>query len=158
MQRALYPLSLHDALPISDLIAHRLEGRPDVRASRLVLAEDVVMAEGELEEAEAVGPAAARLLGAAVAGEAGDHGDVRVDGMPDGHALALEGLVVVVDPGLGLGGIDEGESQGADAELSGEVDGLAIGAGDPDGRVGLLHRLGHHVALAHRDELALKAG
>jgi len=116
------------------------------------------MAEGELEEAETVGPAAAGLLGAAVAGEAGDHGDVRVDGMPDGHALALEGLVVVVDPGLGLGGIDEGESQGADAELSGEVDGLAVGAGDPDGRVGLLHRLGHHVARGHREELTLKAG
>src|SRR5438128_7806671 len=85
MQRALYPLSLHDALPISDLIAHRLEGRPDVRASRLVLAEDVVMAEGELEEAETVGPAAAGLLGAAVAGEAGDHGDRKSTRLNSSH-------------------------------------------------------------------------
>jgi hypothetical protein len=45
-----------------ELGAHREELVPDVRAPRPMLAEDVVVAEGELEEAEALGTATARLL------------------------------------------------------------------------------------------------
>ena len=64
------------------------------------LPKHVVMPERELEEAEAVGAAALRLGGVAMAGEAGDHGDVRVHRVADRHALPLEGLVVVVHPVL----------------------------------------------------------
>src|SRR5438094_7727501 len=141
----------------ADLIAHGLERRPDVRAPGFVLAEDVVVSESELEETEAIGAPAPGFLCIAMAREACDHGDVRVHRVADGHTLALEGLVVVVDPGLGFGGIDKRESQRADAELRGQVDGLAIGAGHPDRWVGLLHRLGYHIARGHREELALEA-
>ena len=43
----------------AQLVAHGHELVPDVGAARPVLAEDVVVAQGELEEAEAVGAAAA---------------------------------------------------------------------------------------------------
>ena len=74
--------------------------------------------------------------------------------MADGHALALEGLVVVGHPLGGLGGVDEGEGERADAELGGQVDGLAVRAGHPDRRMGLLHRLGQDVANGHREVFA----
>ena len=57
-----------------------------------------------------------------------------------------------------LVGIDEGEGQRTDAELGGEVNGLAIRAGHPEGRVRLLHRFGHDVADGHGEVLALEAG
>ena len=66
--------------------------------------------------------------------------------------------VVVVDPLPGLARIDEGEGQRADAEPRGQLDGLAVGAGDPQRRVRLLHRLRHDVAARHLEELALEAG
>src|SRR5215469_9545935 len=86
----------------ADLIAHGLEGRPTVRPPGSMFAKDVVMGEGKLEEAEAVGPSTAGFLRIVVAREAGDHGDIRIHRVADRHALALEGLVVVLDPGLGL--------------------------------------------------------
>ena len=38
----------------------------------------------------------------------------------------LECLVVVVNPALGLSRVHEGERERADAELGGEVDGVAV--------------------------------
>src|SRR5438128_11706080 len=73
----------------ADLIAHGLERRPDVRAPGFVLAEDVVVSESELEETEAIGAPAPGFLCIAMAREAGDHGDVRVHRVADGHALPL---------------------------------------------------------------------
>ena len=115
------------------------------------------MAQTETEEAEAVESATRRLFRVFVAREAGDHGDVRVDRVPDRDALVLERVVVIVDPVLGLVGIDECEGQRADTQLRREVDGLAVRAGDPDRRVRLLHGLGHHVAAGHFDVVALEA-
>ena len=39
-----------------------------------------------------------------------------------------------------------------------QLDGLAVGAGDPHRRMRLLHRLRHDVAARHREILALEAG
>jgi hypothetical protein len=116
------------------------------------------MAEGELEEAEAVGAAPLRFGLVGMAGEGGDHGDIGVHRVPDGHALLLERLVVVVHPLPRLRGIDEGEGEGADAELRRQMDGIAIGAGHPQRRVRLLHRLGNDIPRRHGEVLPLEAG
>src|SRR3546814_14603837 len=68
-------------------------------------------------------------------------------------ALLLEGLVVVRDPLLGLGRVNEREGEGTDAELCGEVDGVPVRAGHPERRGRLLHRLGGDVAHGHREVL-----
>src|SRR5262249_57491837 len=103
-------------------------------------AEGVVVGERELEEAEAVVAGTARFHCVRVTGEAGDHRDVRVDGVADGHALSLERLVVVGDPVSGLGRVDERERQRADPELCGQVNRLAIRTGHPDRRGAVLPR------------------
>ena len=145
----------------SDFGAHRRLDRfvllPDVRAAGLVRAEGVVVAEAELEELEAIEAAAERLVGVFVAGEAGDHGDVRVDGVADRHAFVLERLVVVGHPVLRFFRVDEGEGEGADAELGGEVDRVAVRTCDPERRVRLLDGLRHDVAHRHREVLALES-
>src|SRR6266581_2360385 len=141
-----------------DLVAHRDEPVPDVGPARRVPAEDVVVGQRELEEPEPVAAAAARLLSVRVTGKARDHRDVRVHGVADRNALALERLVVVRRPLRRLRRVDEGEGERADPELRGEVDGLAVRAGDPDRRVGLLHGLRQHVARGHREELPAEAG
>ena len=123
-----------------------------------MLAEDIVMREAVAEEAEAVLAAAARFHLVGMHREAGDHGDVGIDRVADRHAFLLEDAVVVVDPLPGLARIDEGEGQRADAAARRQLDGLAVGAGDPERRMRLLHRLRHHVAARHREEFALEAG
>ena len=86
---------------------------PDVGAARLVAAEGVVVAEAELEEFEPIETAAEGLFGIAMAGETGDHGDVRVHGVTYRDALVFEGFVVVGHPVPGFFGINEGEGEGA---------------------------------------------
>ena len=78
--------------------------------------------------------------------------------MPDRHALLLEDAVIVVDPLLGFAGIDEGKGQRPDAQPRRQLDGLAVGASDPERRMRPLHRLGHDVAAGHLEILALEAG
>ena len=75
---------------------------------------------------------------------------------PAGHAgLRVERRVVVVDPGLGFGGLDERERERADALLGREVDRLAPAARDPERRMRLLERLRHDVAHRHRRDVDL---
>jgi hypothetical protein len=93
-----------------------------------------------------------------MAGEAGHHGDVGIHGVADGHALALEGVVVVGHPVPRFLGVHEGEGEGADAELRGQVDRLAIRARHPDGWMRLLHGLGKDVARRHGEVLSGEAG
>src|SRR5581483_5203951 len=76
----------------AQLVAHHLVHLPDVGAAWLVAAEVVVVPQRELEEAEAIVPAPEGLFCVRVAGEARDHGNVRVHGMADGHALTPESL------------------------------------------------------------------
>ena len=78
--------------------------------------------------------------------------------MPDRHAFLLEDAVIVIDPLPGLARIDKGKGQRADAAARRHLDGLAVGAGDPQRRMRLLHRLGHHIAARHLEEFALEAG
>ena len=121
--------------------------------ARLVMAVDVVVAERIAEELEALGAAPPRLVAILVAREAGHHGDVGVHRVADRHALvALDDLVVFVRPLAGLGRIDEGEGERADAGARRGMDGLALGAGDPDRRMRLLQRLGHDVAHRHGED------
>ncbi|MEI9987975.1 MAG: hypothetical protein WDN69_35655 [Aliidongia sp.] len=77
--------------------------------------------------------------------------------MADRHAFLLEDAIIVVDPLPGLGRIDEGEGQRADAVARRQLDRLAVGAGDPDRRMRLLHRLRHDVAAGHFEIFALMA-
>ena len=120
--------------------------------------EDVVVAERELKEAEAVGAAGSGFLRIRMTREPGDHGDVRVHRVADRHALRLERLVVILDPMAGLGRVDERERECAHPELRGEMNGFAIRARDPQRRMRLLHRLRDDVAYRHREILALEAG
>ncbi len=78
--------------------------------------------------------------------------------MPDRNAFLLEDAVVVVNPLLGVLGIDERKGQRADAEPRRELDRLAVGARDPQGRMRPLHRLGHDVAAGHGEIFALVTG
>jgi hypothetical protein len=124
---------------------------PDVGGAGVVSAEDVVVRERVAEEVRALEPAPQRLLFVRVAHEGRDAGDVRVDGVADRHAVALERGVVVRDPVARVLRIDEGERQRADALLRGQQDRVPPAARDPDGRVRLLARLRHDVARRHRD-------
>ena len=78
--------------------------------------------------------------------------------MADRHAFLAEDAVVIIDPLPGLARIDERKCQRADAVARRHLDGLAIGAGNPQRRVRLLHRLRQHVAAGHFEKLALEAG
>src|SRR5712671_5211184 len=131
---------------------------PDIGASRFVLAEDVMMRKAVAEKPQAVFAAAAGFHFVRVYREARHHRDVGIDRVADRHAFLLENPVIVIDPLPGFAGIDEGEGQRADAVTRGHLDGLAIGAGDPEWRVWLLHWLWHHIAARHLEELALEAG
>src|SRR6267154_5638259 len=131
---------------------------PDVGAARFVLPEDIMMREAIAEETQTVLAAAARFRLISVYREARHHRDVGIDRVADRYAFLLENPVVVIDPLPGFAGIDEGEGQRADAVTRGHLDGLAIGAGDPEWRVRLLHWVGHHIAARHLEELALEAG
>jgi hypothetical protein len=93
-----------------------------------------------------------------MAGEARYHRDVGVDGVADRHTLALERLVVVVDPVARFRRVDEREGEGAHPELCGQADRLAVRAGDPQRRMRRLDGLGHHVAYRHREVSAAEAG
>ena len=77
---------------------------------------------------------------------------------PGTQRSRLDDRVVLVDPRLGLLGLDEREAQRADALLGRQADRLAPRARDPQRRVGLLHRLGDDVARRHREEAAVDAG
>ena len=139
-------------------VAGLFEIGPDVGTARLVLAENVMMREPVAEEAQPVLAAAARFLLIRMHREAGHHRDVGIDGMADRHAFLLEDAVIVVNPLLRLARIDEGKGQRADAAARRHLDGLAVGAGDPQRRMRLLQRFRHHVAAGHFEELALEAG
>jgi hypothetical protein len=124
-----------------------------------VVAEDVVVRERVAEEVRAVDAAldGLRLVGRAHHGQHARH--LRVDREAAGHAaLALDDRVVLVDPRLGLLGLDEREAQRADALLGRQADRLAPRAGDPQRWMGLLDRLGDHVARRHLEEAPVGAG
>ena len=137
--------------------AHLLVAGPDVGAARLVISECIEVPERKAEETESIQAPALGLIRIRVARKARHHGDVGVDRVTDRHALRADDPVVVVDPVLGLLGIDEREGQRPDAESGREMDGLAVRAGHPDRRVRLLDRLRHQVAARHLEVLALVA-
>src|SRR4029453_10884840 len=133
-----------DAAALADrrqLVPGRLEALPDIRNARLVMAVDVIVPERVAEELETLGAAPARFVAILVTGEAGHHGDVGIHRMADRHALgALDDLVILVRPLAGLGGIDEGKGERADARPRRGMDGLAPAARHPDRRMRLLQR------------------
>src|SRR5690348_11290670 len=109
-------------------ILHGLEVLPDVRAPRLVLTENVMMAERVAEELEAVEAAAPRFVAIAMHGKSCHHADVRIHRMADRHTLFPEDTIVVVHPLLGFSGINKGKRQRADAKPRSELDCLAVRA------------------------------
>src|SRR5436305_1079318 len=78
--------------------------------------------------------------------------------MPDRHAFLFEDTIVVIDPLPGLAWVDKGESQRANAATRRHLDGLAVGAGDPERRMRFLQWFRHHISTWHLEELALEAG
>jgi hypothetical protein len=62
------------------------------------------------------------------------------------------------DPGFRLLRIHEGERQRAEPVPGGRLDGLAVGAGQPHGRMRLLQGLRDHVATGHREAFPFVAG
>ena len=89
---------------------------------------------------------------------AADREDVGVHLRRDGRGAFLELLVVAVDPLRQRAGPGVGETQCAEALLSGHRHRGRSGARDPHRRVRLLQRLGHHVARRHLDVLTLEPG
>src|SRR5215831_16628127 len=112
--------------------------RPEIGATRRVLPENIMMRQRIAEELESILAAPLCFLGVWMHREARHHGDIGVDRMTDRNTVGLYDPIIVVHPLLGLGRIDKRKSQGADAELRGELDGLAVGAGHPDRRMRLL--------------------
>src|SRR5262249_40425013 len=101
----------------AELITHRQIAVPDVGATRRVLAEDIVMGQCKLKEAEPIRASTPSLFRIGVARKAGDHGDVRVDGMTDRHAFTSECFVVLRYPVPSLRRINEGKGERADPYL-----------------------------------------
>ncbi len=135
-----------------------LELRPYVGRRRDVLTEDVVVGQRIAEEVGALDPPADGLVLVLGAHHGGDAGDLGVDVPPDRHAPVAGGRLVVVHPGPGVLGFDEGEGQGAHPLFGRQQNGVAPAARHPQGRMRLLHGLGHDVAGRHGHEPALHAG
>src|SRR6516165_10195746 len=98
----------------AELITHRQIAVPDVGATERVLAEDIVMGQCKLKEAEAIRASTPSLFRVGVARKAGDHGDVRVDGVTDRHAFTSECFIVFRYPVPSLRRINEGKGERAD--------------------------------------------
>src|SRR6516165_3938005 len=98
----------------AELITHRQIAVPDVGATGRVLAEDIVMGQCKLKEAESIRASTPSLFRVGVARKAGDHGDVRVDGVTDRHAFTSECFIVLRYPVPSLRGINEGKGERAD--------------------------------------------
>src|SRR5215831_3732003 len=141
----------------AELITHRQIAAPDVGATGRVFAEDIVMRQCKLKEAESIRASTPSLFRVGVARKAGNHGDVRVDGVTDRHAFTSECLIVLRYPVPSLRGINEGKGERADPELRGQMNGLPIRTGHPNRRVGFLYWLGKHVARGHREVFAGEA-
>jgi hypothetical protein len=93
----------------AERITHGQITLPDVAVSWLVLAKSIVIGQGELEEAKAIETTRPRLRFILMAGEARHHGDIGVDSVPNRGTFALQDGVVIIDPLLGLSGIDKGK-------------------------------------------------
>src|ERR1700688_2645374 len=89
---------------------HLLISRPDIGATRLVLAENIVMRQRITEELESIFAAALRFPGIRMHRETCHHRDIGIDRVADRHALSLDDPIVIVDPLFGLCWIDKGES------------------------------------------------
>src|SRR6516162_3696185 len=98
----------------AELITHRQIAVPDVGATRRVLAEDIMMGQCKLKKAETIRASTPSLFRVGVARKAGDHGDVRVDGVTDRHAFTSECFIVLRYPVTSLRGINEGKGERAD--------------------------------------------
>src|SRR5262245_5970633 len=79
----------------AELITHRQIAVPDVGATGRVLAEDIVMGQCKLKVAASIRASTPSLFRVGVARKAGDHGDVRIDGVTDRHAFTSECFIVL---------------------------------------------------------------
>ena len=143
---------------VAHLLALLLKLLPNVGLARHMVAEDVEVGQREAEEVAPLHAAADGLLLVRMHHHRRHAGDFRVHRLADGHAFLGQGAPVVAHPMLGLLRVDEGEGQRPDALLRRQQDGVAAGAGHPQGRMRLLHGLGHHVARRHAAVLAVVAG
>src|SRR6516225_2533304 len=80
--------------------------RPDIGATRRVLAENIMMRQRIAEELESILAPPFCFLGVWMHGEARHHGDIGVNRMTDRDALRFDDPIVIIDPLLGLGRID----------------------------------------------------
>src|SRR2546423_12617049 len=78
--------------------------------------------------------------------------------MPDRHAFLFEDTIVVIDPLTGLAWVDKGESQRANAATRRHLDGLAVGAGDPERRPPPLERVLDGILTRDLEETAPHTG
>ena len=90
-------------------ITHGQIALPDVAVSWLVLAKSIVVGQGELEEAKAIQTPRPCLCFIFVAGKARHHGDIGINSVPNRGTFALQDGVVIIDPLLGLSGVDKGK-------------------------------------------------
>src|SRR5579885_3157983 len=118
----------------------------DAGPARLVFTEQVMMAEGMEEEAGAVAADLARAIAVAVAQVEHRERDVGVDRIPHRLAFGLDDAVVLFGVLTGFLRGDKAEGERADSQFGGDADHFELRAGHPQRRMGLLARLGNHVA------------
>jgi len=136
-----------------------LELSPDVGDTGAVAAEGVEVSQGVAKEVGAVDTPVdgGRLVLVAhhrqYARDVGVHREAGGDTL-----LGCDGGVVLGDPVLRFTWLDEGEGEGTDPLAGGQLDGLTLAAGHPEGRMGLLVGLWHDVAWRHLQPGSVPSG
>src|SRR6266567_3446808 len=122
-----------------------------------MLSEDIVMGDRVTEESmRLVGDFAGAIPVFQTHELDGEH-YVWIYGRTNREGFLFQRLVVSVDPRLYLIERDEGEGERADSVAGGKLDGLGLGARDPQWGMRFLHRFGHHIAGRHLEIFALVA-
>src|SRR5215467_6984291 len=122
-----------------------------------MLSEDIVMGDRVTEEPMSlIGDFAGAIAVFQTHELDGEH-YIRIYRRTNRKAFFFQRLVVSADPRPDLIERDEGEGERSDSVASGKLDRVGLGARDPQWRMRLLHRLGHHIAWRHFEVLSLMA-
>ena len=112
---------------VGQAVASPLKTLPDIGLPGRMLTENSAMPERIAKVPEAVSTAPLGFGGIVVYGKTGDHGDIGIDRMANGHAgVRFNDVVVFLHPFAGLLRIDEGKGQGANAVPGRGVNGYAV--------------------------------
>ena len=154
-----------ECLPgVTELLFHGrhvgiLKRFPQIGSARFMFTKPIQTTQGKTKKLESLESAFDGSFSIVVTGEAGNHADIGVDRVADGHTrLTLDDVVVLVYPALSFHRVNKCKRQRANTQPGSHANGLALRTGNPDRWVGSLHRLRDDVAAGHGKILALIAG